>query len=286
MEFLDTPPSRQLFYLTACISLLVHVVLLLMPMPSPPARTARQRLNVRMAPQTAKAVTQPVTPQTPTASLDPSQESRPRQRKATTASNRPVLTSPALTSPAMEMPHYSQAERDNIDNFLQSLGPKPQTPADARTTLSERSLAMARDIGKEFARQPGDAGAVSVERIPNSPPLDRFNLEFYLDSLVNKLNRNAKFMKQPESGGHQTAAVQLRINPDGTVKSLEVLDESDQKEEVEFIKRLLERSAPYSPFPPAIAASAKSMAITICIKPGQSNGFGFSRYAPGDADGC
>ena len=281
MDFLDARPSRQLFYLTAFISLLVHLVVLLLPMAAPPAGKPQQRLSVRIARQAARQTLTPA----PTAVLSPTQKSEPRQRKVTPASNKSIQTTPAFTSAAVEEPHYSQAERDDINNFLESLGPKAKIPADARS-LNDRSLAMARDIGREFARQQGDAGGVSVERVPNSPPLDRFSLEFYLDSLVNKLNRNAKFMKRPEEGGRQTAAIQLRINPDGTVKSLEVLNESDQKDEVEFIKRLLERSAPYSPFPPAMAVSAKSMAIVICIKPGLSGDFGFSRYEPGDAGGC
>jgi hypothetical protein len=94
---------------------------------------------------------------------------------------------------------------------------------------------------------------------------------------VSKLNRNARFMKLPERGGSGTAAVQLRINPDGTLRSLDVLEESDQKNQVDFLTRLLERSAPYLPFPATMAASAKSLGITICIRPGQDGDFGFTR---------
>jgi hypothetical protein len=291
MDFLDTRPSQQLFYLTVCISLLVHVVVLMLPAAPPQANKPPERLNVRVTPKKpgpTKSTTAAPAP-APTAMLNPLPgRATPRLRKAQPST--PVLTSPEPAAVAVEQPKYTQADRDDINNFLQSLGPEAKAQAraqaDARTSVTERSRAMARDIGRELAQQRGDDSAISLERIPNSPPVDRFNLEFYLDSLMNKLNRNAKFMKRPQGGGRQTAAVQLRINPDGTVKTLEVLDEGDQKDEVEFIRRLLERSAPYSPFPSALAASAKSLAITICIKPGRAGDSGFSRFERGESGGC
>ncbi|MEC5387283.1 TonB C-terminal domain-containing protein [Uliginosibacterium sp. H3] len=288
MDFLETRPSRQLFYLTVCISLLVHVVVLLLPAAAPPASKPPQRLSVRMMPKTPGPTKQAITTPPPTVMLSPQPgRAAPRIHKVPVAPSQPILSSPEPGPAVVEQPKYTQAERDDIDNFLQSLGPeaKPQARANPRANVSDRSMAMARDIGREMARR-GDGSAISLERIPDSPPVDRFSLEFYLDSLMNKLNRNAQFMKRPAGGGRQTAAIQLRINPDGSMKSVEVLDESDQKDEVEFIKHLLERSAPYSPFPSTLAASARSLAITICIRPGRGGDSSFSRFERGSGSSC
>ena len=283
MDFLETRPSQQLFYLTVCISLLVHVIVLMLPAAQPQANKPPQRLNVRMAPKANQSNQQAAAPATIVSPLPG--HTTPRLRKPTPAPSKPALSSPVPAAVAVEQPKYTQAERDDINNFLQSLGPTPKGQADAQASLSKRSLAMAQDIGRELAHQHDDDGQVTVERIPNSPPVDRFSLEAYLDSLMNRLNRNARLMKHSSYGGRGTAALQVRINPDGTVKSLEVFNESDQKEQVEFVKRLLERSAPYSPFPAAMSVSAKSLAIIICIKPG-SNGEGFSRFERGESTGC
>jgi hypothetical protein len=283
MDFLETRPSQQLFYLTVCISLLVHVIVLMLPAAQPQANKPPQRLNVRMAPNAKQSNQQAAAPATIVSPL-PGQTA-PRLRKPAPAPSKPALSSPAPAAAAVEQPKYTQAERDDVNNFLDSLGPTPKGQPKAQASLSKRSLAMAQNIGREMAHQPDD-GPVTVERIPNSPPVDRYSLEAYLDSLMNRLNRNAKLMKHSGYGGRGTAALQVRINPDGTIQSLEVLNESDQKEQVEFVKRLLERSAPYSPFPPAMTASAKSLGIVICIKPGSSGDFGFSRFERGESSGC
>ena len=74
------------------------------------------------------------------------------------------------------------------------------------------------------------------------------------------------------------------INPDGTLKSFVVINAADQGEEIAFIKTVVERAAPFSPFPPDINRAARSMAVRICIMPASGGGFGFSRA--GDGQGC
>ena len=75
----------------------------------------------------------------------------------------------------------------------------------------------------------------------------------------------------------QTAAVQFRLNPDGSLKSFTVLNAADQADEVAFIRAVIERSVPFSPFPPDIDRAARSLGVTICIRPGRNNDPGFSR---------
>ena len=51
----------------------------------------------------------------------------------------------------------------------------------------------------------------------------------------------------------------------------------DQADEIAFIKAVIERSLPFSPFPPDIDQAARSLGVTICIRPGRHSEPGFSR---------
>lgn len=167
-----------------------------------------------------------------------------------------------------------------MNEFLESL----ETEAHSRASLAQRSLTMAREMGREMARSaPDDDGTVSVERLPDSPPVSPFSLEMYLDSLVTKLNRSASFVRRGQRRhGVRNASVQLRLNPDGSIRTFIVLNSGDQHDEIAFIQALVERAAPYSPFPPDLTKSAKSLAITICIVPTRGGGsLGFSRNLDG-----
>ena len=166
-----------------------------------------------------------------------------------------------------------------MEKFLRELDqpPKPEIP------LAQRSLAMARDAGRDQARQ-DDGDREILERIPNSPAVDPFSLQLYLDSLVSKLNRSAAFVRNdPRSRGVRTAAVLIRINPNGSLKSFQILNAGDQQDEIGFIKSVVERAVPFSAFPPKLVESAKSLGMVICITPANSgdSGFGFSRIPDG-----
>jgi hypothetical protein len=175
-----------------------------------------------------------------------------------------------------------------MDNFLNELASearsKPQPRPQPAPDLAERSLAMAREAGRqahrEGSRSPQHDPAMLVERIAGSPPIDPFSLDFYLDSLLKKLNRSASFVKNdPRSRGVQAAAIEVRINPDGSLKSFTVTRSGDQQAEIAFVKSVVERAVPFSAFPPDIVRSARSLGLMICIQPtGSGNGgFGFTR---------
>jgi hypothetical protein len=176
-------------------------------------------------------------------------------------------------------PKWSVAEKEEMNNFLRELeGPARRTP-----DLAQRSLAMARDIGRQQAMTEKDGSEV-LERLPNSPPVNPFSLEMYLDALVKKLNRSAGFVRNdPRSKGVKNASVEVRLNPDGTLKSFKVLNAADQQEEIAFVKSVVEQSIPFAPFPSDIGRSAKSLAMVICIIPGSAGGggFGFTRNPGG-----
>lgn len=104
---------------------------------------------------------------------------------------------------------------------------------------------------------------------------------------MRKLNRSAGFVRNdPRGKGVRNASIEIRLNPDGTLKSFKVLNAADQQEEIAFVKAVVERSVPFAPFPPDIGKSAKSLAMLICIMPANSGGggFGFSRNP--DGRGC
>ncbi|HRF73777.1 MAG TPA: hypothetical protein PL117_13480 [Accumulibacter sp.] len=164
-----------------------------------------------------------------------------------------------------------------MNRFLDELASEAKT--EARPSLAQRSLAMAREQSRQQVRQDME-GTAMLERRPNTPPPEPFSLDFYVDGVVKRLNRSAAFVRNdPRSKGVHLASVHFRINPDGSLKSFKVLNAGDQQEEIAFIKSVVERAIPFAAFPPDIARAARSLGVTICIAPGAGGGFGFSRMA-------
>ena len=182
---------------------------------------------------------------------------------------------------ASRKPKWTVAEKAEMNDFLRELEQQKRTAP----TLAQRSLAMARGMAGRQAQQDRDGRAI-LERIPDSPPVDPFSLEMYLDSLVKKLNQSAGFVKSdPRNRGVKTASVMIRLNPNGSLRSFEILNMADQQDEVAFIKSVVERAVPFAAFPPDLRKSAYSVGMLICIMPpGASGGFGFNRMAEGQ--GC
>ncbi len=185
-------------------------------------------------------------------------------------------------STAAAVPDSSQwfkGGKNDMQQFLDDLEAQAR-PAPA---LAQRALAMAHDQGRQQARN-DEQGTAVLERLPNTPPPPPFSLDFYVDGVVKRLNRSAAFVRNdPRSKGMRPAAVHFRIHPDGRLKTFKVLNAGDQQQEIAFIKSVVERAAPFAPFPPDIARSARSLGMTICIQPGHGGGFGFSRVADGSS---
>jgi len=135
---------------------------------------------------------------------------------------------------AAEPKKWTAAEREEMNRFLGELsGPARSTEP---PTPTQRSLAMAREYGREQAGQE-DTGTALLERHPNTPPPDPLSFDLYMDGLIRRLNRSASFVRNdPRSKGVQKAAVPFRINPDGSLKSFKVLNEGDQAEEIAFAR--------------------------------------------------
>lgn len=260
----DRSREQRALLLAFAVSCAIHLAVLLVPRDE---RTgdpnAVSRLEARLAP--SRKTVEPVveSPSKPSAS-------KPGKAKPQTR----ILTADKSRSTT---PQWSVAQKAEMDGFLNELADQAKTAP--KPTLAQRSLAMAREAGRNLAREDA-AGDALLELRPNGPPANPFSLETYLDGLVRRLNRSAGFVNnERRHRGVQTAAVQFRLNPDGSLKSFVVLNAADQADEVAFIKAVIERSVPFSPFPPDIDRAARSLGVTICIRPGLNSEPGFSRMS-------
>lgn len=270
MPLSETPYRHQLPIRAIALSLLLHGLVLVIPQHTPegtdrPARRIEASL-ARAAPATPVAAP-------PAKSASKAAPVKPRAEKRVIALERGKS---AVTSPPARQ--WSVKEREEMNNFLNELGAQAR-PA---PTLAQRSLAMARELGRDQARQDGEDN-IELERLPNGPPADPFSLEMYLDAMVKKLNRSAAFVKNdPRTKGVRSALVRVRLKPDGSLHSFQVLNAADQQDEIAFIKAVVEQAVPFAAFPADLRKSAKSLGMLICIRPpSSSGGFGFSRDTSG-----
>lgn len=243
-------------------SALLHLAFFLAPRETPPAEHGAPRtLQARLQPRPTPPVETP--PAAPPSS--PQQKTRPQARQR-------VLSVPKNVNSTQHTPKWSVAEKNEMDRFLNELeqAPKP--------SLAQRSLAMAREQGRQMAAQ-DDAADALLELRPNAPPVHPFSLESYLDGMVRRLNQSSSYVRRERhEPGVRPAMVQFRLNPDGSLKSFTVVNPGDQAGEIAFIRSVVERSIPFAPFPPDIDRAARSLGVTICIRPaGGDAGLGFSR---------
>lgn len=255
-------------------SLVLHGLVLFVPTREKPAAGSRPlpRLEASLAPREPTPPAVEMSPPAPPAEKSVPAPSRPKKRIL-------AVEKPRGSTARDSTPKWSVAQKQEMDKFLNELGGQGKAP-----TLAQRSLAMAHGIGRETPAQAGEAGGVSLESLPNSPPVDPFSLDFYVDGLLKKLNRSAAFVRNdPRAKGVKTASVQIRLNPDGSLKSFRVINAADQQEEIAFVKSVVERAVPFAPFPPDMRKSAGSLAMTICIRPSRwDGGFGFMRNGGSD----
>jgi hypothetical protein len=269
-------------YWAIAVSLILHGLVLLFPRQSPKIQEhPAKRIEATLAPRPSTPLVANLPSTAIPAKIAPS---RPRSNKKLLALNKPKEKF-ANTPPA---PAWPMAEKADMNKFLRELDEREKAGPD----LAQRALAMARSVGRQPVMQDNgvdrekvdDRGSVTLERLPNSPPVDPFSLEMYLDGLVQKLNRRAAFVKrEPRSRGMKNAAMLIRLNPDGSLQSFNVLNAADQQDEIAFTRAVFEMAVPFPAFPPDIRKSARSLAMTVCILPAQAGGggFGFTRVPDG-----
>lgn len=244
-------------------SLGLHILVLFFPTRPPPET---QRFVTRL--DASLAQPQPASPA-------PTEAIRGNGPEFATPAPRKVATTPLHA----QTPHWTIAEKNDMNRFLRELDEQ----AKAGPSLAQRALAQARMIGLE--RNQGKKEEFElVEHVPDSPPVDSFSLEMYFDSLLKKLNKSAAYGRNDRrSRGLKTAAVMIRIAPDGSLNRFQVLNEADQQDEITFIRSVVERAVPFAAFPPDMRRSAQSVGLLICVQPARVNevGFGFMHMADG-----
>jgi hypothetical protein len=260
----DLSPARRTPLLAFAASLLIHALVLLIPRHDPSEASSPPRVEARLRKPPSKELAAP-----PEAAPKPATTKRTQPRLLTT--NKPSKTTVASA------PQWSAAEKADMNRFLDELDHQAKTTP--KPTLAQRSLAMAREEAWQQAREES-AGSALLDLRPNTAPPDPFSLEMYLDGLLKRLNRSARFVKNdPRAKGMRPAAIEFKLNPDGTMKSFRVVNAGDQADEIAFVKAVVERSAPFSPFPADLDRAARGLTMRICILPAGSSegGFGFTR---------
>mgnify|MGYP000939428904 FL=1 len=278
----ETSRTQRSLLLAIAASLALHGLVLLIPRQEPKAARPASRLEASFAAPTP----QPPTPQPPAVESPPARAAIKPATPVRPPARRQVIAIDKSRAPAASAatPKWTIAQKEEMNSFLRELERQPQ--ASPRPSLAQRSLAMAREYGRQQARQEHE-GSELLERLPNSEPPDPFSLEMYLDALVRKLNRSAGFVRNdPRTRGLKNAAVRVRLNPDGSLQSFRILNAGDQQDQIAFVRSVVEQSVPFAPFPADQRRSAKALNMTICIQPTQSGsgGFGFSRLP--DGKGC
>jgi len=254
------------------LSLLVHGIILSIPQQSPKEQPAPSRLTAKLAPPAPR---QPVVEPQPARA-----KAKPVQPLPKPSRNVLAMDKSKTRATAPSSRQWSVAKKAEMDNFLNDLNRENRPPP----SLAQRSLAMAREYGREQALK-DEASEATLERLPNSAPPDPFSLEMYLDAIVKKLNRSAGFVRNdPRAKGVRSALVRVQINPNGSLRRFEVLNAGDQQDEIAFVKSVVEQAVPFANFPPDLIRSARSLGMLICIRPagGGGGGFGFSRSPNGN----
>ena len=273
----ETSRTQRSLLLAIVASLVLHGLVLLIPRQAPKAARPATRLEASLAAPTPQAPTVEPPPAPAPAAIKPATPARPPARRPVIAIDK--SRAPAASSAA---PKWTIAQKEEMNSFVREL----EAQAGPRPSLAQRSLAMAREYGRQQARQEQE-GSEILERLPNSEPPDPFSLEMYLDALVKKLNRSAGFVRNdPRTRGMKNAAVRVRLNPDGSLQSFKILNAGDQQDQIAFVRSVVEQSVPFAPFPADLRRSAKALNMVICIQPTLfgSGGFGFSRIPEGK--GC
>ena len=270
MTFPENPLERRALAVAFVVSLAIHGLILFVnnqkpkqgsPLPRIEASLARKPMPVEVP------ASQPPEPPKKQAKTPNKQQARPKVM---------AIQQPSRST-VQSTPKWTVAEKAEMNDFLNELA--SEAKAKPKPTLAQRSLAMAREDARQMARQE-KSELLTLERRPNSPEPDPFSLELYFEGLLKNLNRSSAYVKNdPRSRGVHAAAVQFRVNPDGSLKSFVVLNAADQGDEIAFVKAVVDRSIPFLPFPADLDRAARGLTMRICIQPAGSgeSGFGFTR---------
>ena len=165
-----------------------------------------------------------------------------------------------------------------MDSFLKELA------QEARPKRGTDLAQSARQLAREMGRRDPERDESAPRSAPGGRPVDPFSLEMYFDAFLRKLNRSSAFVRRdPSRGGTRRALVQISLNADGGLQGYKIVRAADQQGEIEYIREVVERAAPFSSFPTDIRDATGILSIMMCITPRLgSQGAGFTRLLPGE----
>ena len=268
----DRARSRTLLRRAVGVSLLLHAAVLFIGY-SPSAPSSRSGVT----PKASSAAVPPSLVATLVGPAAPPSKAQPPVKA-------PQRPKPGTPGDSGATPKWTQAERDEMDQFLNELAveTRPKTGSD----LAQKALAQARQMGRRAQDDGEEAPAGTPTR--NGQAIEPFSWELYFDAFVRKLNRSAAFVERAPASrqGRSTrkALVRISLNADGSLKSYRVLRAADRDAELDYIRRVVEQAAPFSAFPPDIRSATDSLSILLCVyPPREGEGGGFARSF-GDED--
>lgn len=173
---------------------------------------------------------------------------------------------------------WSQAERDEMERFLNELSAEYRPPTGQ--ALAQRARAMARSI-----RAPEDDDLKEMLQKFKDANVERVSLEMYFDALFRKMNRTAAMVSHGQiTKGNGIAAVKVIVDKDGSVGSFTILWAADQQSEIAYIKAVVAQAAPFPVFPADIRGATDTIVLMVCIMPrrySDGGGASFTRMAQG-----
>jgi hypothetical protein len=269
--------ARNPLGLAFVISLLLHAAVLFFKIAAPagPSGASQPDATGELRPSLSVTLARPFAPNL-SAPPSPRIEAPPKPKMTKEADSWVKEAAPKILS-APSGPwaarSWSSAERAEMEKFLN----EPPAPPPSSAELSQRAMAMARQLGRAAPEEAKEA--VAGQTIAKGKGVDPFSLEMYFDAFVRKMNRSAAFVKNdPRTHGSRKALVEISLNPDGSLKSYQVLRSADQQAEIAYIKSVIDRAAPFSAFPPDIRDGMDGLTIRMCILPARAGeGGGFSR---------
>lgn len=192
-------------------------------------------------------------------------------------------TASVPTPETKPVPAKSRKQRDSVLTSKQgnwSVGKQQRSEAEKLSgrELANRAVAMAR--GMTGTEDQGGADEYSTLQEGQGKDIEPLSLQWYFDSFITKLNRSSRFVeRKPPSRGQRAAEVQIVINRDGSLRDYRVVQAADRQIEVDYIRAVAERAAPFAAFPKDIGSKTDKLVLTICIQPpgDGGSGFGFTR---------
>lgn len=251
------------FHFALALSMALHLLVLTLHVRMPPrVQLHPQRpLDVALAPPPSPAPSPLLQPSPPPEA--PAEKPRPRPRPKPRPKPAPLAAPSAPRSlPVPEEPPPTAAERRFME---EPYPPEPVAQPPGGLALAQQALAAASGV----AREQREAELFRArENARAHEDVDPLSMELYFEAFVKKLNRSAAFVRQQRSGrGRYIAVVEVSLNADGTLKSYKVINAGDQQAEIDYIRDIVERAAPFGAFPPEVRKHINSLSFDICILP-------------------